>query len=63
MRFLKSDLTAQGVRFDNVNDLILLLLAEMRSTNLKVAYGIGAGGMALGINFGLLIPLIFLHLS
>ena len=61
MRFLKSDLTAQGVRFDNVNDLILL--DEMRSTNLKVAYGIGAGDIALGINIGLLSPLIFLHVS
>ena len=40
---LKSDLTAQGVRFDNVNDLVLLLLTEMRSTNVKVAYGLGAG--------------------
>ena len=58
---IKTELTAQGVKSDSVSDLTLLLLSEMRSTNVKLAYGIGGGGMAMGVMIGLLIPLLLLH--
>ena len=58
---IKADLIAQGVEVNSIHDLVLLLLAEMRATNVKVAYGIGAGNVFLGIIVGLLIPLLVLH--
>lgn len=58
---LKAELSAQGVKVDNVGDLIILLLAEMRSTNSKMAYVLGGGGMAAGITIGSIITLIALH--
>lgn len=58
---IKSDLTAQGVEVENIHDLVMLLLGEMRSSNVKLAFGIGAGGAFLGIIIGLLIPLLVLH--
>lgn len=58
---LKAELSAQGVRVDNVGDLTLLLLAEMRSSNVKLAYALGGGGTFMGVVIGMLIPLLFLH--
>lgn len=58
---IKSELVAQGVQVDNINDLLMLMLSEMRSQNVKIAYGMGAGGTMLGIAVALLIPLIIMH--
>lgn len=56
---LNSDLSAPGVRFDDINHLMLLILFEMRSTNADVAYGQGASGFALSLIVTLLIGLAF----
>lgn len=58
---IRTELMGQGVQVDNINDLLLLMLAEMRSQNVKIAYGMGAGGTMLGIAVALLIPLLVIH--